>query len=118
MKTKKVDIELPPDLYADLQLVAEASGWALKEVIVQTLRTGSLPNLSKIPDDFHDDLVALYKLSDRDLLRVVEGDLPSPTKMDERRRKADFEVLRRTYALFILRWRGHPVPRVYEALIN
>jgi hypothetical protein len=118
MTSKKIVVDLPSDLYESLERVAEASGWSIEEVVLQAIKTGSPPNLSKVPVDFHADLISLNKLTDKDLLRVVEGDLPDTSAMDERRRKADYEILRRTYALFLLRWRGHPVPRVYEALIS
>jgi len=117
MSEKKVEINMPMDIYANLQQIAEASGWPFEEVVLQAIRTGSPPNLSKVPADFQPDLLALNKLSDQDLLKVVEGDLPGP-KMDERRKKADFATLHRTYALSLLRWRGHPVPTMYEALIT
>ena len=59
------------------------------------------------------DLLKLNGLGDKDLMKVADGDWPVP-EMDERHEKADFLTLRRTYAMSVLRWRGHPVPNLYE----
>jgi hypothetical protein len=113
MDVKSVNVELPLPIYRHLEQIAKASGWPIEEVVLQAIRAGLPPNLSKVPEDFHEDLVALNKMNDRDLMRVYEGKLPGK-KLDERRRKADFETLRRTYALYLLKWRGHPIPSPYE----
>ena len=118
MDANKIQLELPPDLYKTLREVADASGWPFEEVVLQSIRTGSPPTLNKVPEDFHADLISLNALADRDLLRVVEGDMPGTAELSEKRRKADFNTLRRTYALTILKWRGHPVSKAYEALIE
>jgi hypothetical protein len=118
MEAKKIQVELPLDLYSTLREVSDASGWPLEEVVLRSIRSGAPPNLNKVPEDFHADLIALNGFPDRDLLRVVEGDLPSSEELSERRKKADFDTLRRTYALTLLKWRGHPVSKAYEALID
>jgi hypothetical protein len=117
MDVKRVSIDLPAAIYAHLEQIAKASGWPIEEVVLQAIRTGLPPNLNKVPEDFHEDLVSLNKMSDKDLLLVVEGKLPGG-EMDERRRKADFDTLRRTYALYLLKWRGHPIPSPYELAIS
>lgn len=118
MSTKEIAIELPETLYNELQDVATAAGLPLEKVIVQTIRSGMPPSLSKVPAAFHQELLALNKLNDRDLIRVVEGDLPPAQRDDEQRRKADFQSLRRIYALSLLKWRGHPIPSPYETLVD
>ena len=118
MDANEIQLELPPDLRRTLQEVADASGWRLEEVVLQSIRTGSPPSLNKVPEDFQADLISLNGLADQDLLRVVEGDMPDTAELSEKRRKADFTTLRRTYALTILKWRGHPVSKAYEALIE
>ncbi|HEX6384098.1 MAG TPA: hypothetical protein VF177_05460 [Anaerolineae bacterium] len=118
MKTKKVQVELPLSFYDDLQEIAQASSWPLEEVLLQCVKAGMPPTLRKVPEAFHEELLALNRLNDRDLLRVVEDDLPATGKQGELHRKADFNILRRTYALSVLRWRGHPILDPYEALIG
>lgn len=109
MKSKKVTIELSEMDYQMLKEVADASDWPMEEVIVQCIRSGMPPTLSKVPDAFHDDLIILNKMSDRDLMKVADGNWPMPKKQSDLHRKADFASLRRTYALSLLKWRGHPI---------
>jgi hypothetical protein len=42
-------------------------------------------------------------------MQVVDGKGPEPKGKGELYKKADFLALRRTYALSLLRWRGHPI---------
>ncbi|MCA9970559.1 MAG: ribbon-helix-helix protein, CopG family [Anaerolineales bacterium] len=115
---KKVTIEVPDSLYIELERIAAAADKSLSEVIAQSIRSGMPPSLSKVPSAFHDELLALNKLSDRDLIRVVEGDLTPQASEDEQHRKADFAALCRMYALSLLKWRGHPIPAPYESLVG
>lgn len=118
MSTKRITLNLPADLYRDLEEIAEASSTSVEEVVIQTVRAGMPPTLNKVPPAFHEELLVLNKLGDRELLQVVEGKLPGKRSDDEQRRKADFEALRRTYALSLLKWRGHPIPTPYESMIE
>ncbi len=118
MSTKKVTIELPDNLYAELKEVAKAADMPLQKVILQSIRTGMPPSLSKVPAAFHLELLALNKMSDRDLIRVMEGELAPEAADDEQHRKADFQSLRRIYAMSLLKWRGHPIPMPYESLVD
>ena len=110
----QVVIELPEDVYHELTGIAEASKSTLAEVVLQSVRCGMPPSLGKVPKDFHADLLILNGLPDQDLMRIVEGDWPPSQKKSELYKKANFEALRRTYALSLLRWRGHPIPTPYE----
>jgi hypothetical protein len=118
MKTKKVEVSLPASIYNELQQVAEASAWSFEKVLMQTIKNGLPPSLSKVPSDFHEELIALNRLDDMELLRVSEGKGSRSGKQDEIHKKADFATLRRTYALSVLKWRGHPVPTPYDALLG
>ncbi len=109
MKTRKVTIELSEGDYNLLKEVADSSGWPIKEVVVQCIQSGMPPTLSKVPDAFHDELVPLNSLGDLELMRIADGDWPAPKKQSDLHRKADFVALRRTYALSLLKWRGHPI---------
>ena len=111
---KKVVIELPEDVYYELKGIAEASQSSLSAVVLQSVRCGMPPSLGKVPKDFHTELLSLNGLPDQDLMRIVEGDWPPPKMKSEIYKKANFEALRRTYALSLLRWRGHPIPTPYE----
>ncbi len=116
--TKKITIELSIGEYEQLAEIAEASSSTIENVVAQCVRCGMPPTLNFVPEEFHEDLLALNKLDDKFLLRIVEGTLPIRGKLDEFQRKADFPALRRTYALSLLRWRGHPVPIPYESYVG
>jgi len=118
MSTNKITIEVPDNLYTELSGVAKAASLPVEEVILQSIRSGMPPQLNKVPAAFHKELLALNKLSDRDLIRVAEGELSPKSADDEQHRKADFISLRRIYALSLLKWRGHPVPMPYESLVG
>lgn len=118
MKTKKITIELEEADYEALEAIAEACGWDIGKVITQCVRSGMPPSLAKVPELFHNDLLALNKMDDRKLLDVVSGDLPPKKKLSEAHKKANFEALRQTYALRLLRWRGHSIPLPYESMIG
>lgn len=109
MATKKITIELSVGDYGLLQEIADACSWSVDEVAVQCIRNGMPPTLSKVPDEFHDELLSLNKLGDRDLMRIADGEWPAPKNESELHKRADFTALRRTYALSLLKWRGHPI---------
>ncbi|PID85068.1 MAG: hypothetical protein CSB13_09925 [Chloroflexi bacterium] len=113
MGTVTVKVKIDEMIYADLNQMAEASTWSLNDVLAQTIKAGLPPSLTKVPAAFHRELLSLNSLNDRDLMKVADGNWPVP-KMDETYQKADFLTLRRTYAMSVLRWRGHPVPNLYE----
>lgn len=105
----KVTLELSATDYNLLKEIADACKWPVEEVIMQCIKCGMPPSLSKVPEAFHDELLSLNALSDRDLMQVVDGKWPEPKGKGELYKKADFLALRRTYALSLLRWRGHPI---------
>jgi len=106
---KKITLELSTTDYNLLKDIADACKWPIEEVAMQCLKSGMPPSLSKVPADFHDELLGLNALSDQDLMKVADGKWPAPKKEGELHKKANFVALRRTYALSLLRWRGHPI---------
>ncbi|MCP4419621.1 MAG: hypothetical protein GY805_23665 [Chloroflexi bacterium] len=106
---KKITLELSMTDYNLLQDIADACKWPLEEVVVQCIQGGMPPSLSKVPAIFHDELLSLNGLSDKALMSVVDGKWPAPAGKGAVYKKADFISLRRTYALSLLRWRGHPI---------
>ncbi|WP_420644256.1 hypothetical protein [Candidatus Leptofilum sp.] len=105
---KKVTLELSATDYNLLKQIADACKWPIEEVVVQCIKSGMPPSLSKVPAAFHEELLRLNALSDKALMGVVDGKLP-PDGKSQLHKKADFVSLRRTYALSLLRWRGHPI---------
>lgn len=118
MKKKKVTVEIAESDYKAVQAMATACGWSINDVLAQCIKNGMPPSLEKIPSAFQEELLSLNQLDDMALLSVVEGTDDTKKHKEELYRKADFDVLRRTYALRLLQWRGHPVPNSYEAMIG
>jgi hypothetical protein len=110
---KKFNITLSDADFQCLQEIADASARSVAEVAAQCVRVGMPPSLLKVPDKFHDELLALNRLRDRDLLKIVDGRQAAAHGGGALYKKADFLALRRTYALSLLRWRGHPI-ETYE----
>ena len=94
MKKKSVQVEVPLSIHELLQDIAQSSGWSFEEVLLQTIKSGLPPSLGKVPEDFHEGLLLLNSLGDRDLLRVVEGELPGSVPKGPK--SADFKLLRQT----------------------
>lgn len=115
---KEISIRLSADIFQELDAVAQAAGQTLEAVVVQCVRAGLPPLLGKVPPLFHDHLLALQRLDDRKLLDIVEGRTAVSLPRGGQYRQADFEILYRTYALSILKWRGHPIPEAYEVLVT
>ena len=106
---KKVTLELSSTDYDLLAEIAEACKWPIEEVAMQCIKSGMPPSLSKVPEAFHEELLSLNALSDRDLMKVVDDKWKPPKGQTDLFKKANFGALRRTYALSLLRWRGHPI---------
>jgi hypothetical protein len=100
-----------------LSAVAAAAGQSLALVIANCVRVGMPPTLGKVPLVFHDKLLPLNKLDDRLLLDIVEGRTAVSLPHSSQYRQADFETLYRTYALALLKWRGHPIPEAYQVIV-
>lgn len=107
--THEVTLKLSATDYNLLKQIADACKWPLEEVVIQCIKSGMPPSLSKVPVAFHEELLSLNALSDRALMSVVDGKAPAPEGKGDLYKKADFKSLRRTYALSLLRWRGHPI---------
>lgn len=132
MSTKTVTIKLPEKLYTSLRRTAEVTQQSLEAVIVQTI-AGNLPPLfDDFPADARDELLALQQLSDEELWAVAQSAVPSGQwrrheqllqknadgelsdeerqELEHLRKETDRLVLRRSYALALLKWRGHAIP--------
>lgn len=118
MNEVTVEVNLPESVYAELRQVADASAWTLADVLLRTIRSGMPPVLNKVPEAFHEQLLALNELDDQALWDVVVGNAPPVEELDSQQRKADFPTLRRSYAFALLKWRGHPVPLPYEIFME
>ncbi len=134
MTAQAINLELPEDIYRRLTDVAALTRQPLEEIIFQSLR-GNLPPVLTDLDPPRRALVAeLPGLSDVALWAVAREPLPASrwrqhqrllrkggqgtltaaerAELARLREETDRFVLRRSYALALLKWRGHTVPTV------
>lgn len=132
MLTQDVTVRLPQDLYLRLQSVAHATKQSLDAVVLRSLQIGSPPSWEDAPAEFQTDLAALDRLDDNALWQIArssqlgqdrslyqelldknaDGDItPQEREALTQLRKADDRfMVRKAYAVDLLRWRGYIIP--------
>lgn len=131
MALQPITVKLPPKLYRRLERVAALTNQSLEAVLLQTIR-GNLPlALEDVPPEMQGEFSALVKLSDEDLWAVARtprdaqqwqrhqtllrknatGPLneKSQRELAALRDTTDRQVLRRSLALAVLKWRGYSI---------
>lgn len=132
MTLQTITLRLPEESYRRLQGMATALRRPLEEVASQTIRGNLPPAVDDLPAEFQDELAVWSNLSDEQLWRIALDSLPSdPWRRHRRllrkneantltdaereelarlRAATDRFVVRRSYALALLKWRGHTLP--------
>ena len=132
MSTQTITLNLPEDIYHRLQGMAQVTHQPLEEVAFQTIRGNLPPAVDDLLPELRSELAALHDLSDEDLWRITREPLPpaqwrrhqsllrqnaagrlTDAKREELahlRAATDRFVIRRSYALALLKWRGHTLP--------
>jgi hypothetical protein len=132
MPSQTIPIQLPDAIYQRLQQVARATNHSIEEVVLQTIRGNLPPSLDDLRPEFHCVVADLQQMSDEALLAVTKEGLPQPRwrrhqrllqkgqegslstaehqELIELRTAADRFVTRCSYALALLKWRGHAIP--------
>jgi hypothetical protein len=131
MTLQPITVKLPPRLYRRLAHVAALTNQSLDAVLLQTIR-GNLPlALEDVPREMQPELSALLKLSDEDLWAVARTPRDAQQwrrhqtllrqnaagRLNEKgqrelaalRDTTDRQVLRRSLALALLKWRGYSI---------
>ena len=125
-------IEIPASLYHRLERVAQLTHRPLEEITRQALEAGVPPLPENLPPPMRDELLTLEGLSDENLAAVANSQLSdeaaqrqsdlleenslgtlSPAKRQtlvDLRNEADRLMLRKAYALVLLKWRGYRLP--------
>lgn len=132
MATATVQVQLPEAVYQRLKEMAAVSHQPLEEVIYQTIRGNLPPTLDDLSSEQR-SLVADLQRFDDEALWVVARESPPPQRwrrhqyllrkvemnsltdaerleLTELREATDHYVIRRSYALALLKWRGYTVP--------
>jgi hypothetical protein len=132
MTNATITLDLPEDMHQRLQSMAQAIHQPLEEVVVRTIQGNLPPSVDDLPVEVRADLAGLQAATD-DALWVIANE-PAPKRQWQRhqrlleknqsralkpaeqgelavlRRAMDRLVLRRSYALALLKWRGHSLP--------
>ncbi len=132
MTTATVTLQLPEDVHRRLQGMATVMRQPLETVLFQTIRGNLPPLVDDLPPELRDELAAMHALGDGALWQVAREPL-SPeqwrrhqallrrseagrlseagrAELARLRASADRFVFRRSYALALLKWRGHTLP--------
>lgn len=131
MTVQTVTLDLPQDIYARLQQMARATQQSLEDVVVYTIRGNLPPVMNDLPPELQGELVSLQNQSDRALLTLAQESVPSEqwrrheyllsrnqdgsltaaerAELTRLRTTVDRLVLRRSYALALLKWRGYTI---------
>ena len=132
MTLQTVTVNLPQVLYRRLERAAQATNQPLDAVLLQSIRGNIPPSPDDAPTDMRDDLRQLLKLSDDDLWAVASAPMDAKQwrrhkqllrkntaatcsereqrELEGLRVATDRYIIRRSFALAVLKWRGHTLP--------
>lgn len=132
MTLQTITLRLPEDSYRRLVRMAAVLRRPLEEVASQTIRGNLPPIVDDLPAEMQNELAAWLSLSDEQLWQIASAELPigqwrrhrrllrkneagaltdaGREELARLRAEADRFVLRRSYALAVLKWRGHILP--------
>lgn len=132
MMTQTLTVTLPTDVYQHLQQLAILTKQPLEQLARQSIEGNLPPAISNAAPEIQPELVAMQKLTGKELrqlaqsqvaveqqvrhLALLEKNAANQLSVQERnelaelRRAADQLMLRKAYALALLRWRGYPLP--------
>jgi len=137
MTGQTITLRLPEDIYRRFQRAAQVSRTPLEDVMVRTIRGNLPPTVDDLPLDLQDKLAGLSDLSDEALWEIAREELQADQwqqhrrllnknevgtltdadrqDLDRLRTITDQFVLRRSYALALLKWRGYTLPIPVES---
>ena len=136
MAFQSITLNLPDSVYEQLQHAATALNRPLEEIVFQSIQGNLPPSLDNLPADLHEELRSLQSLTDQVLCTIAKRALPAtewqqhqhllekqqttglkPKEQGElthMREAVDLFVLRRSYAMALLKWRGHSLAPLLE----
>lgn len=132
MTLQTITVKLPQAIYRRLEHTAAMTNQSLDNVLLQTIRGNIPPSPEDAPAEIQDELAALLNLNDDDLWAVAQGSIDPEQwqrhqhflrknaasnlseceqhELERLRAETDRHVLRRSFALAVLKWRGHTLP--------
>ena len=131
MTAHSVVLELPETLFRRIERAAKGLNQSMPQALVKIVEN-SLPSLDKVPQQYRAELEAMETWTDEDLWRVSREAMPSDlqqelsdllrknergsldpaeeARLDFLHGQANHLMLRKSYALALLKWRGNRVP--------
>ena len=129
MAVQPITLNLPDAIYQRLQHVANALNRPLEEVIFQSIEGNLPPAIDDLPSELRHELLTLQTMTDQALWAITKTEL-SPlqwsrhqallkkkqagtinaeeeVELTSLRNDVDHFVMRRSYAMALLKWRGH-----------
>ncbi|MBX7232868.1 MAG: hypothetical protein K1X65_00705 [Caldilineales bacterium] len=131
MNTYAITLDLPEPVYERIERAARAMSQPLSQALTRIVEAG-LPSLARAPKFFQPELEAMESFSDAELWRLARGEMAATdqdeierllrknesegldtaeeTRLDRLHSEADKLMLRKSYALLLLKWRGYVIP--------
>lgn len=129
MMTQTLTLHLPVGMFQRLQQMAQTTRQPVEEIACQAIQGNLPPLLADAPPEWRDDLAQFHQLNDAALWTIAQETPPSRQwkrhqqllqrnqndvltaaeqhELETLRLATDRLVLRRSYALALLKWRGH-----------
>jgi hypothetical protein len=129
MAFQSITLDIPDALYERFQHAATALNRPLEEVVFQSIQGNLPPSLDDLPANLHEELRSLQSLNDQSLWSIAKRKLPASdwqqhqkllekqqttqlkakeqSELVRMREAVDLFVLRRSYAMALLKWRGY-----------
>ena len=132
MTTQSITLHLSDPVYRYLQQVATITKRPLEQLVRLSVEGNLPPSVENAPQELQDELLAMQSLSPTQLTSIANSQLPQSQRerylslleqnsaggistedsaeMEALRLAADRLMVRKGYALAVLRWRGHSIP--------
>ncbi len=131
MALQTVTLQLPENIYQRLRRMAETTRRPLEEVVFHSIQGNLPPVTDDLPVEMQNELATLQSLGDDAIWEIAKTPVDSKAwqrhqfllqknknealseaeqqELAQLRQNIDHLVLRRSYALALLKWRGHSV---------
>jgi hypothetical protein len=138
MATQTITLRLPDDVYRRMLQMANVTKRPLEDVVYQSIQGNLPPSLDDILPEWQKELSHLQAMEDEALWVIAKESVPAKQwkrhktllfknqtgqlselergELDQLRQAADAFVLRRSYALALLKWRGYTLPAASFAI--
>jgi len=129
MVSQSITLDIPENVFQRLQRMAQIIHQPLEAVVSQSLLGNLPPLIEDAPDEWYADMADMEQLPDEALWKVSKEPLPDQqwarhqellkrnqngtltgrerNELEQLRNMTDRFVFRRSYALALLKWRGH-----------